>query len=130
AFRHSVRGIALEECAREIRIALADLLFVRRGVGWRLRQEEAQRADLAVVEPCEDRYLRLFAAVEDIDELSRQDAPIDSTERKPACAGRPVGDRHGVHRAQAGEVARAQLAGEPYPGGLAGHIPKRRAPQL
>ncbi len=113
AFRQIGRGIELEERICEIRIAFANRCLVRLRALGRRRREEAQRANLAAVESCEERHLRLLAAIEHIDELARQHAAVDREEWKVLRFRGRVRDRLSVHRAQGRKIARTDLARKP-----------------
>src|SRR3546814_3341458 len=79
-----LRRIAREEGLGEFAVVRADRRFIFGRIGGRLRQQEAQRADLAAVEAGEDRHRRLLAAVETFDELARDRLAVDRREREIA----------------------------------------------
>src|SRR5690606_13831743 len=88
----------------------------------RRRRKDAQRANLAAVEADEHRHLRLLAAIERIDELTPKDAAVDREEREvPRLRGR-IRDCLRIHRTQARQVARADLAGKPNADRFRGNI--------
>ena len=56
--------------------------------------------------------MRLFAPVENIDELTGHDMSVDCGERRKACRRRCSGERRGIHRAHGGNVRRVEHGGE------------------
>src|SRR3546814_9087459 len=98
-----------EEGVGEVAISGTDLGLILGRAGRFRRKQEAQRADLAAVEPGDQRHPRLLTTIERIDELARQDAAVDRAPRQIARFRRLVDQRLGIHRQQRGDLDGAEL---------------------
>ena len=123
AFLHIGAGIEPQEFVGEIAVTLANGAFVGGRARRDGRRQNGQRADLAGVEPGKERHARLLTLVERLDQLARQDLPIDVAERQKTRHRRGIDQRLRIHLAQCPDVRRAKRGQEPR----AEHLRRRLA---
>ena len=70
-------GIEKKIGVGEIAVTRPDLAGIGLGARRQRRQQETKAAYLAAVEARNEGHRRLLAAIEDVDELARQDAAVD-----------------------------------------------------
>ncbi len=117
------RRIELQEGLGQRAVAGADGRLIGLGVRRRRRrQQEPQRADLALVEARHQRHGRLFAPVEDLDQLFRQDLAVDRAPRGITLGQRRRRQFLSVHAAKIRQVLTSQLGLQPDAHRLCGRV--------
>ena len=125
-----VRRIEPQEAIGERAVGGANLVFVAARSHRRGGQQPPQRADFTAVEAYKQRHFGLFPAIENVDDLPRQDFAVDGAPGEVSGEQRLVDELARRHRAQRRETLPPELAVEFEPDRFGGRMPMARLLQL